>query len=409
MLADQALRRRHGAQPWATRIALAASLGALMAASAPGATVSTFDGTLVTGPTLGFPGDAVELGGKKIPLADCDWIEPGSATAGTSSASSTGDRRRMGVWLADGGWMPVARLAEMPVSAGRPSPADTVLAIGPLGELALPLGAVIGWGVELPDAGDGKADQVVLASGPLQGRVLGIAAGKLRFESPLNPQPLELPLADVVGMRLAVAPRPPRGVVLSASLDPARPPLLLLPAADLPLASAPGVPLGDPASLATVLATMRLRVEGGRRVYLGALKPGRVEEVGAFDVVWHWRADADLDGGPLALGGVRYAHGISAHSKSTLAWDLAGNYTRLRALAGIADLVAPEGDCTAALVADGKVVWSRDSVKGTDKPTAIDLDLQGVRQLELRVDFGARYDIGDHFTLADAWMLKKQK
>ncbi len=408
MLAEHAPR---GPRP-AGLLSLAASLISLMTVSGAvldAATVCTFDGTTLAGPTLGLAADAVEIGGKRIALIDCDWIEPGgTAPSGPSAPSTQEQRRRMGVWLADGGWLPVARLGEAVAADGKSSPADALLATGPLGELVLPLGAVLGWGMELPPAGDGKSDQVVLASGPLQGRVLGIAGGKLRFESPLNPQPLELPLAEVVGMRLAVPARPPRGVVLSVSLDPARPPLVLLPAPNLPLAAAPGVALADAAGAAaptSLLANARLRVEGGRRVYLGSLKPARVEESGAFDIVWHWRSDSDLDGGPLMLGGTRYAHGISVHSKAILAWELGGGYTRLRALVGIADLVAPEGNCSAALVGDGKVLWSRDSVKGTDKPQPIDLDVQGVRTLELRVDFGARYDIGDHLTLADAWVL----
>jgi hypothetical protein len=230
--------------------------------------------------------------------------------------------------------------------------------------------------------------------------VLGIKDGKLRVESPLSPQPLELPLGDVASLRLALPTKTPRGVVLAATLDAARPPLLVLPQPGLPLAAAPTASTGE------ALAGVRLRVEGGRRVYLGALRPAKVEEAGAFDVTWHWRADADLDGGPIQLGGARYAHGVSMHSKATLTWDLGGQYARLRALAGIADLVAPEGDCAVDILADGKSLWSRPSVRGGDKPIALDLDLAGAKTLEVRVDYGARYDIGDHFTLADAWMLK---
>ncbi len=45
-------------------------------------------------------------------------------------------------------------------------------------------------------------------------------------------------------------------------------------------------------------------------------------------------------------------------------------------------------------------------MRGAEKPQPIDLDLTGVKQLELRVEYGARYDIADHFVLADAYLIK---
>jgi hypothetical protein len=91
-----------------------------------------------------------------------------------------------------------------------------------------------------------------------------------------------------------------------------------------------------------------------------------------------------------------------------LRWNLAHAYVRLRALAGIADSFADQGDCAASLVADTKVLWRRESVKGHDKPIVLDLDLSGVETLELHVDYGARYDIGDHFVLADSYLVKAE-
>jgi hypothetical protein len=185
-------------------------------------------------------------------------------------------------------------------------------------------------------------------------------------------------------------------------LDDTHPPLRLLPvpSGGVGLAAAPQTEVGK------ALTNVRWRVEGGRRVYLGDLAPDAVEEVGAFGVVWPWRKDSNLDGTPLRLGGVRYVRGVVVHSQAKLAWKLDGSYLRLRALVGIADVVADQGDCAAALIADGKTLWTRDRVKGGERPTALDLDLTGVKRLELRVDYGQRYDIGDHLALADAYLVK---
>jgi hypothetical protein len=289
-------------------------------------------------------------------------------------------------------------------AAPTPSIPDTVAVAGPLGTLVLPLACVAGWGefpANAPPAGD--KDQVLLAAGPLSGRVLGISnLGALRFQSALDPKPLELPLDAVQALRLSLRVRVPAGPLLAVSLDAGHGPLMLLPRPGLPLAAAPTVATGD------ACAGYRLTVEGGRRVYLGSLTPTSANEEGAFGTVWPHRVDHDLDGSPLNLRGTRYAHGVVAHSKATLTWDLGGAYLRLHALAGITDLVAPEGDCALAISGDGKVLFSRDSIKGTDAALPVDLDVSGVKVLEMRVDYGARYDIGDHLALADAWLLKKK-
>lgn len=368
------------------------------AALAPAATVSTLDGQTIQGPGITFDPKAgtVTAGSTSVALADCDWVEPhtgvGVVVTGTPA-------KRMGVWLADGSWLPVSKITV--------AKSDDAIAVdGPLGPLVLPLTALRGWGdgVDLLPAPEGAAerDVALLASGAVPGRVEGIKAGQLILRSDLDPaKPLELPLADVRALRLAVPARAAKGVRLAVSLDDLHPPLRVVPTATgLALAVAPTVALGDALRLA------RLRVEGGRRVHLGELKPAVVEEVGAFGVVWPFQVDRNLDGSPLRLGGIRYERGVVVHSQARLAWKLGGAYVRLRAQVGIADLVGEQGDCTATVRLDGKPAWSKDSLKGGDKPISLDLDLTGVQQLELSVEYGARYDIGDHLALADAYLVK---
>jgi len=358
--------------------------GPLLAA----ATVQPFSGDALSAPGLTFVAGAVQIGGTLLALNDCNSLMVGAAQ------TQEWPQSRIGVWLIDGSFLPVATIGADPAQD------DAIQVDGPLGVMSLPLAKILGWGPELPAMDDQNNDRVVVAAGPLVGRIQGITAGQLKILSALSTAPLSLSVKDIAALRLAVSLRKPTGIVLSALTDPNRPPLYLHPAAGLPLACIPGVATQD------ALTHVSLRVEGGRRTYLSALTPASVAEEGAFGVVWHWKADTDLAGGPLRLGGVRYAHGLSVHSKATLSWTLGKGYVRLHALAGIADLVAPEGDCAAALLGDGHPLWSKASIKGSDKPLTIDLDLSGVAVLTLTVDFGARYDIGDHFTLADCWLLK---
>jgi hypothetical protein len=360
-------------------------------ASLPGATIATFDGTMTEGPTCTLDGQHVSVGGTTVALTDCDWIEPGSG-GGTAAAAG------LGVWLVDGSWLPATAIA-----AGDAD--HTLLVTSPFGRLRLPLTAVRGWSAtaELPSGATG--DTVLLDGGPVQGQVDGIIAGKLVLRSALSPdKPLELPLDQVRGLRLAVEMQMGDGVVLAAALAEGRSPLRLRSGPSLTLAAAPEVTVGTLAD--APLRAVRWRIEGGRRRYLSDLTPSGIHDEGAFGVVWPWQRDRALDGTPLRLAGVPYAKGISAHSVARLTWALDGRSERLRALAGIADQAGAEGDCTAVILGDGRELWRRDSVKGGAQPIPLDFDCRGVKILELRVEMGARFDIGDQFTLADAWLVQ---
>ena len=54
---------------------------------------------------------------------------------------------------------------------------------------------------------------------------------------------------------------------------------------------------------------------------------------------------------------------------------------------------------------DDEVLWEDEHLRGGEDPVVLDLDVDGVEVLSLRVEFGHRYDIGDHVALADAWLL----
>jgi len=357
---------------------------AALATAAPAATVTMLDGTVVEGERVQFDANRrlVVIAGTSLPLADCDRFLIGDDVLPSLPG---------GVLLADGGWLPARS-----VRAGEA--ADTIRVDSALGPLVLPLVAVAGWG-DLPA---GKRDVVAMESGTYEGRVQGITGGKLVVATDLDPKPLELPVEAVKALRLAVPLRPVKGLVLTATLDDQRAPLTLLAGSPLRLAVAPDVAL-------SAAPPVVMRVEGGRRVYLSSLDPASVDEQGAFGVTWPHTRDRNLDGAPLRLGGIRHAHGLAVHSQATLTWNLGGGYERLRALAGIADEIGAEGDCSVRIAVDGKTQWSRDSVRGREKPILIDLPLTGAKVLTLTVEFGKRFDIGDRFTLADAYLVRTAK
>ena len=79
---------------------------------------------------------------------------------------------------------------------------------------------------------------------------------------------------------------------------------------------------------------------------------------------------------------------------------------------GIDQAIDKGGDVHVVISGDGKVLHESDvSVLGPDGKTALppiplDLNISGVRDLEILVDFGGNNEISDHLDLADAKVTK---
>ncbi len=372
--------------------ALLLSVGA---SAAHAATVAPLEGAPLTATTVTLTADTVLGDGKALlPLRDTDWLELGTTAKGEGEPEVPA--AGLGLWLTDGSWLPVTS-----VNAGAH---DSLHIVSPFGTHDLPLSAVSGWGINETAAASAGLDRVLVASGPLDGRVQGLRDGKLLLATSLDPEPLALAFNDIQGVRLAQDSTRPNGMALLVSVDANRPPVRLL-------ATANGLQLAasHQAIDATVLGGRRIRIDGGRRTWLADLVPAAVVEKGAFDVVWPWQRDHALDGGPLLLGGVRYSKGITVHSAATLTWNVNQHFVRLRGLLGIADAVAPEGDCPVTLSGDGKTLWHSDRVRGGEAPAILDLDLHGITSLRLEIALGERFDIGDHVMVADAYLVQAAK
>jgi len=352
------------------------------------ASAVTLDGERIDGDALSLlAGGVVRIDQRELELADVDWI----ARREAEPAAWTGPS----VLLADGSWIPATRIG--------PGGPDAIVADTVLGELALPLGTVIGWGPgEWLQAGTGAdGDLVLVGAERYRGTVLGIDQDGLMLEVEELGE-VALPLAKVVGLRLAEPVRPPTGLLLAATLDAGRPPAVLEPGGSgATLAALPTVAVAP-------LPPGRLQVLGGRRVWLSELDPVDVSERGAFGVTWPHGRDANLDGGPISLRGRRYERGLVVHSEAELSWQLEGAFVALVATVGIEDLVGAEGDCDVQLLVDGEERWARSGIRGGEAPEDIRLDLAGAQRLTLRVGFGRRYDIGDHLALAGAYLVRAE-
>jgi hypothetical protein len=155
-------------------------------------------------------------------------------------------------------------------------------------------------------------------------------------------------------------------------------------------------------------APAALDFSGGRLVFLSQLEPREVKYVPYFDdgfSMREYRRDKSLDGLTISVGGKTYSRGVAIYSRTTLRYRIAGDFSRFQAIMGIDDSVRRLGNVRVLISGDSKALFDG-VVKGTDAPRPLDLDVRGVRDLEILVDYGAELSIGDHLDLADARLLK---
>ena len=115
------------------------------------------------------------------------------------------------------------------------------------------------------------------------------------------------------------------------------------------------------------------------------------------------QANKTVDGHTLTLQGQPFAVGFGTHAPGRLAIDLQDNAQRFQAVVGVDDEVGPgKGHVEFQVWADGKRLWTSHILRGGDTPEAVDLSLQGIKQLILVVTTaGAVYDFC-HADWADA-------
>lgn len=169
-------------------------------------------------------------------------------------------------------------------------------------------------------------------------------------------------------------------------------------------------------------AGLKLRMElgaisaiDGKIQYLSDLKPESVEwtpflgEAGQPPLLKEFyrpRWNESLVGGPLLLGGLKYAKGMAMYSGTEAIFRLpAGRYGRLTALAGIDDRARPGGNARLLIYGDDKLLFEG-VLSGGDQPVALDLDLTGVNRLKLKAEFGGEAEVLDYVDICDARILK---
>jgi NPCBM/NEW2 domain len=119
------------------------------------------------------------------------------------------------------------------------------------------------------------------------------------------------------------------------------------------------------------------------------------------------RKNKSLGGEPLSIKSIKYAKGLSLHSRTRLDVRVPEGYRQFRAIAGIDDTAGPSASFQLKILGDNKELFSRQfSADQSAEPLPIDLNLKGIRRLTLIVEEGSGQDFGDTLVLANARLTK---
>jgi hypothetical protein len=109
----------------------------------------------------------------------------------------------------------------------------------------------------------------------------------------------------------------------------------------------------------------------------------------------------------LQLGKTTYDRGLWIHSRTLLKYRIGGDYRRFRAVMGIDHDAAKDGIGIVSVVIKGDTKkLFEGTVRWSDPPRDLDLDVSNVQMLEITVDYGDNDATGDHLDLCEARVIK---
>lgn len=286
----------------------------------------------------------------------------------------------------------------------------------------VPLSRIVGFQLSTPDSKESAASfakrlkergaEDLLLARTKDGEVVAIAGvvegtqgDRLKFR--FNDKSRTLPVALVEGLVMASRPDPPAptspqpsfslpgNVVLSGSWKEVEGATWKV---ETPWGAKLDLPSGE---------VQGVRFRGGKLTFLSDLKPSKVEEAPFFGRKLPWRADANLLGGPLKVGGKAFDRGLAVHSRCVLTYDLNGRYDSFQALVGFDDDAGGKGRADVRVLADGKEVFANPDLRADKDAVTLELPVAGAQQLTLIVDFGRGEDTGDRVIWADARLYRR--
>ena len=141
----------------------------------------------------------------------------------------------------------------------------------------------------------------------------------------------------------------------------------------------------------------RLEMLGGRWQWLAALSPVSVEHTAMMSVGWEHQVNRSVTGTPLRVGGETFEHGIGVHSRSSLTYELKGEYREFVTRFGLDRTAGPLASVEVVIRVDGRTCFRQQVRAPSALCGPIRIPIGGARTLELLVDFADNGAIQDRF------------
>ncbi len=154
-----------------------------------------------------------------------------------------------------------------------------------------------------------------------------------------------------------------------------------------------------------------LDIIGGKGVSLGSLKPYATDQGGFLGVAWPWVPNRTVRGEPLRLltpeGESTFDRGLGTHPRTRLVYNLAGKFRRFEALVGLDTVSSAQGKAVVRILLDGKEHSLPELLNLSAGPAVpVRVDITGVKELTLVVDFGPAGDVQSDVNWADAQLVE---
>ena len=261
-----------------------------------------------------------------------------------------------------------------------------------------------------------KRDRALLVNGDVvEGDWTGLEAGKVLIEDGKKKSTLELKQVALLlpSSELAEAFKP-RGVYARVVLlghGKTQATRLTLTSATSDGAFLQGVTTFGASLKVSLERLAALDLFGGRAVYLSDLKPSKYEFVPYLDLRWPLVTDASVRGSELRVGNSVHTKGLGVHAHSRVSYALGGGYRRFQAVVGLDPRAGTQGSARIRVLADGKPLPLDGLGGSTDlndrhSARAIDVNVEGVKELTLETAFGTRGDVQAHVNWVDARLVK---
>jgi len=117
------------------------------------------------------------------------------------------------------------------------------------------------------------------------------------------------------------------------------------------------------------------------------------------------KANRSIDNNPIRLDGVEYERGVGTHPPGRFLIDLKGRGDRFTALVGIDDEKKQGGSAEFIIKGDGKILWNSGIMRGGQAPKPVNVDVRGVRLMDLVVTVAGDGYGNDHTDWANAKIL----